>query len=93
MGGYDEQVAAHLVTHAAAMGGWLSADYVTGSPEVDWFTGEPIVSVRAEEYVPAADALVEAGLWELVQTSDPACRWIYRLTKDGWATAHEMGAV
>lgn len=84
----DEQI--RLLTHAAAMGGWLSADYVTGAPQTDPFSGEQIPSFHAEALVLAAEVLSAADLWELVETPDPAHRLIYQLTDLGAAKAAEL---
>jgi hypothetical protein len=80
----------HLLTHAAAMGGWLSADYVTGAPHTQWPGGEQVDSARAEVLVPAAEALTVSGLWEIEVTGDGAVPVIYRLTAAGVAKAAEL---
>lgn len=52
----------HLITHAAAMGGWLSADYA----QIDDYRGPmaDLVTARVFEYIPsgpARHALTAAG--------------------------------
>lgn len=81
----DDEI--HLLTHAAAMGGWLSADYITGVPQTQWPSGDQVHSVHAEALGAAAEALLEYGLFAYVDDRDGAR---YVLTDAGAAKAAEL---